>query len=71
MSRVADLSGSLSDAALTSRYDFTARCFNAETGECLCVYKGHLSFVFTLRVCAEVIDAPKSTALYHGPGTST
>ena len=37
------------------RYDFTARCFNAETGECLCIYKGHLSFVFTLRVCAEVM----------------
>ncbi|KAJ1490769.1 WD40-repeat-containing domain protein [Baffinella frigidus] len=39
----------------TGGYDFTARCFNAETGECLCVYKGHLSFVFTLRVCAEVM----------------
>jgi WD40 repeat protein len=40
----------------TGGYDFTARCFNAETGECLCIYKGHLSFVFTLRICAEVMQ---------------
>lgn len=34
----------------TGSYDHTARCFNAETGDCLAVYRGHRSFIFTLRV---------------------
>lgn len=37
----------------TGGYDHTARCFNAETGECLFIYRGHRSFVFCLRVGQE------------------
>ena len=37
----------------TGGYDQTARCFNAESGECLYVYRGHSSFVFTLKVSVE------------------
>eukprot|EP00286_Rhodomonas_abbreviata_P001889 CAMPEP_0181291288 /NCGR_PEP_ID=MMETSP1101-20121128/1885_1 /TAXON_ID=46948 /ORGANISM="Rhodomonas abbreviata, Strain Caron Lab Isolate" /LENGTH=602 /DNA_ID=CAMNT_0023395665 /DNA_START=53 /DNA_END=1861 /DNA_ORIENTATION=+ len=37
----------------TGGYDHTARCFNAETGECLFIYRGHRSFVFDLRVGQE------------------
>lgn len=34
----------------TGGYDHLARCFNAETGEILATYKGHASFIFTLKV---------------------
>jgi WD40 repeat protein len=37
----------------TGGYDHTARCFNAESGECLYVYRGHQSFVFSLKVNIE------------------
>ena len=51
----------------TGGYDHTARCFNAETGECLFVYRGHKSFIFALKINIE----PKMSEKHEGVVEST
>ena len=62
-------------AVFTGGYDHTARCFNAESGECLYVYRGHQSFIFTLKVnvepqmSKEYADVIESTKWYLYTGS--
>ena len=50
----------------TGGYDHTARCVNAETGETLFVYRGHKSFIFTLKVSVEPVMSTKYAGVKEG-----